>query len=125
MSKEYIISTGKGKMYRSFFRIPIPFYCFGTSDISVQSAVKYSDARKFHTLWWATHRARYLSKHSGSYYYVYTIERRIDDVYLMRVVDDTIHNKQIENEERCSREIDTIINNWRAEHGITSKRKEV
>lgn len=118
MRKEYIVSTGKGKKYRSFMRIPMPFYCFGSSDITVYSAVKYSDARKFHFLRWATHRARFLSYHSGELYYVYTVVDYKDCIYTLQVVDDTINDKLIESNEKCQQKIEQLIADWRARKGL-------
>ena len=125
MGKEYIVSTESGKLYRFFLRIPLPFYCLGNSDISVHSAVKYSDARKFRSLLWATHRAKYLSKHSGSLYYVYTIVNKVDGTCLMKKVDDSINDKLIKRRKQFEDDIDAVINNWKAKRNIKTKKGEL
>lgn len=106
MIKKYVVSTKSGQMYRSYFKIPLPFYCFDNSDITVTSAMKYSDARKFRSLRWATHRAKYLSKHSGEYYYVFTAAGHKDGLYLMDIVDDSINDRLIENNQIAYKEIE-------------------
>lgn len=117
MRQEYIVSTENGEMYRSFISIPLPFYCFGNSDICVNSTIKYSEARKFRFLWWATHRARFLSNHTDSYYYVFTGER-IGSFYKMSIVDETINDKLKKGRAKTQEKIDKMINDWKAERGI-------
>ena len=125
VGKKYIVSTEDGERYRFYLRIPMPLYCFDDSDISIHSAVRYSDARKFRSLRWATHRARFLSKHSDSLYYVFTVEQKVDGICLLKMVDDTINDKLIEKQKRYSDKIEKIINNWKAERGIAIDRKEL
>ncbi|MBQ3265456.1 MAG: hypothetical protein IJH07_06735 [Ruminococcus sp.] len=117
MRQEYIVSTKDGEMYRSFLSIPLPFYCSGNSDISVNSAVRYRDARKFRSLWWATHRARFLSNHTYSYYYVFTGER-IGSFYKMNIVNDTINDKLKKGRKETQDKIEKMISDWKVEHGI-------
>ena len=117
MRQEYIVSTKAGEMYRSFFRIPLPFFCFGNSDISVNSAVRYRDAKKFCSLRWATHRARFLSKHTDSYYYVFT-GKRTGSIYKMNIVDESINDKLKKGRKETQEKIDKIISDWKAENGI-------
>ena len=117
MRQEYIVSTEAGEMYRSFIKIPLPFYCFGNSDISVKLAVRYRDARKFHSLRWATHRAKFLSNHTDSYYYVFTGER-IGHFYKMNIVDESINDNLKRSRKETQDKIDKMINDWKVKHGI-------
>ena len=117
MRQEYIVSTKNGEMYRSFLRIPLPLYCFGNSDISVNSAVRYRDARKFRSLWWATHRAKFLSNHTNSYYYVF-IGEHIGSFYKMNIVDETINDKLKKGRKETFDKIDKMIDDWKAERGL-------
>ena len=118
MKKEYVVSTKSGEMYRSFYKIPMPFYCFGNSDITVTYAKKYSDAKKFRSLRLSTYRARYLSNHGRDYYYVFTAAARKDGLYLMDVVDDTINDKLKESRKECQEKIMNMISEWKAEKGL-------
>ena len=113
MRKEYVVSTDSGEMYRSFSRIPL---IISDHDISIRSAVRYSDARKFRSLRWATHRARYLSKSSPDLYYVYTAKCR-NGICLMSLVDDTINDKLIEKNEEFEKEVNEIIESWKKKRG--------
>ena len=118
MKKEYIVATKAGEMYLSFYRIPLPFYCFGRSNISVRSAVKYSNARKFRSLYWATYRARFLSNHSRDYYYVFTATAHKNRQNLLKIVDETINDKLIESRRQCDIQIKKLIDDWKAENGL-------
>lgn len=120
MRKEYIIASEDGKLYRSFSRIPIPFYCFSTADIDVYSSETYRAARKFRSLRWATHRARFLSSHSDTYYYVCTAER-VGSLYRISIVDDTINDKLKRIRKETEEEIEQIIANWRVRVGLDKK----
>ena len=73
----------------------------------------------------ALSRARFLSKHSDSLYYVFTVEKKIDGICLLKMVDDTINDKLIEKQKRYDDKIEKIINNWKAERGIAIDRKEL
>ena len=120
MCKEYIIASEDGMLYRSFSRIPIPFYCFGTADIDVYSTVRYSDARKFRSLRWASHCARFLSSQSNSYYCVCTAER-IGSLYKQSVVDNTINDKLKRIEKETDDKIEKIITDWRKRVGFNKE----
>ena len=115
MNKEYVVSTKQGAMYRSHIRIPLQ--C-NMPDIAIYSAVKYSDAKKFYSLRWATHIAKYLSKHSHSLYYVYTLDYKSNGKCLMKIVDDTINDKLIESNRQLMKEIDSIIGDWKGKNNI-------
>lgn len=120
MRKEYIIASEDGKLYRSFSRDIMPFYCFSSSDIHVYSAVTYSGVRKFRSLHWATHRARFLSKHSDTYYYVCTAER-VGSLYKINIVDDTINDKLKESRKETYDIIEQMIADWRVRVGLDKK----
>ena len=118
LAKEYVVSTKAGQMYRSYFKIPLPFYCFGNSDIIVTYAIKYSEARKFRSLRWATHRARYLSKHTRDYYYVFTSVEQKNGLHLMKTVDDTLNDRLIENNRNTYKESEKMIEEWKEENSV-------
>lgn len=55
----------------------------------------------------------------------FTVEKKIDGICLLRIVDDTINDKLIEKQKRYDDKIEKIINNWKAERGIAIDRKEL
>lgn len=66
--KTYVIKDIDGHYYRSFCD---NFFTTAPSDILVTHTDDFHKARKFHSLMWATHRAKFLSIKSFDYYYVY------------------------------------------------------
>lgn len=113
MDKKYVVATADGAMYRSFSRMPIPSYCFSTSDVDVYATRRYNGARKFRSLHWATHRARFLSNHTDQYYYVFTSVKEIKGNHIMQVIDPTINDKLKESERKTYEELEQIIEDWR------------
>ncbi len=71
--KTYVIKDTDGCYYRSFCD---NFFTTAPSDILVTHTDDFHKARKFHSLMWATHRAKFLSIKSFDYYYVYEATER-------------------------------------------------
>ena len=118
MRKKYVICPKTREYYRSFSRIPISFYCFSSSDITVYSTKFYKDARRFRFLFWATHRARFLSRHSEELYYVYEVIDQVNGIDILCITDNTINDRLIKAEQKAQEKIDQIIEEWKKRKGL-------
>ena len=68
--KTYVIRDADGRYYRSYGE---NFFTTAYSKILVIETYDLSLARKFRSLFWATHRAKFLSLNGDNYYYVYEV----------------------------------------------------
>lgn len=112
MSDRYII-IGKNKeaykhSYTYDLSVPSHFVVEGTMD--------YDSARMFRSLRWATHRARQLTRKSGSAYYVY-LQITVDDKNYYHIVDEHINDDIFEERQKLNDEINQIISDWKAKNG--------
>ena len=109
--KTYVIIDTDKKFYCSHTRMLIST----AHEIPVIRTDTYSKAKKFHSLFWATYIAKYLSCHSFGYYYVFeVIKGDSNNEYKI------MNREQIEKirkaDEEDLREVENIINKWKKEH---------
>lgn len=112
--KSYVIRDRHGRYYRSFCD---SFFTTAHSKILVTVVDDFSKARRFHSLLWATHRAKYLSINAFSYYYVFEIFENKTEPLLQ------IRNKQVidkirNSDEDTMKEVESIIAKWKKDHGM-------
>lgn len=112
--KTYVIRDCDGRYYR--------FLCdssFTTahSHVLVTDTTELKWARKFRSLWWATHRAKYLSINAFDYYYVFEIIEN-DPVPLLQIRSKDVIDRIRNSDDETAREIESIITKWKAEHGL-------
>lgn len=113
--KTYVIIDTDEKYYRSHSSMLLST----AHEIPVILSDVYSEAKKFHNLFWATCIAKYLSRHSYDYYYVLDVtEGDSDNKYKI------MNRKQIDKirkaDEETQKEIDNIINTWKKEHCVNT-----
>lgn len=112
--KTYVIRNSDGRYYRSFCDSS---FTTAHSQVLVTDTTELERARMFRSLWWATHRAKYLSINTFGYYYVFEIIKN-DPVPLMQIRNkdaiEKIRNRDVET----MKEIEVIITKWKAEHGL-------
>lgn len=112
--KTYMIQDTHGHYYRSFCD---GFFATVHSQVLVTDITEIKEARKFRSLRWATHRAKFLSLNAFGYYYVFEIIGESERLQLQirnKEVIDRIRNSNYET----MREIKSIITKWKAEHGL-------
>ena len=112
--KTYVIRDSDGRYYRSFCDSS---FTTAHSQVLVTDTTEIERARKFRSLWWATHRAKHLSVNTFSHYYVFEIIEGGTEPLLQ------IHNKDIidrirNSDDETMKEIESIITKWKAEHGL-------
>lgn len=114
MKPVYVLADKKQRLVQSVYNgifSPDGHTAVITSD-------KYKDAKKFRSLFWAIHRAKFLSSHSNTYYYVYQAAPN-GNQYLLSLVDGSINDKLIQQDEKAQKEIDDIIADWRYRKGLS------
>ena len=112
--KTYVIRDSDGRYYRSFCDSS---FTTAHSQVLVTDTTEIERARKFRSLWWAMHRAKFLSLNAFSYYYVFEIiEGGTEPLLQIRKKDviDRIRN----SDDETMREVESIITKWKAEHGL-------
>ena len=112
--KTYVIRDCDGRCYRSFCDSS---FTTAHSHVLVTDITELKRARKFRSLWWATHRAKYLSINAFDYYYVFEIIENGTEPLLQIRNKDTI-DKIRKRDDETMREIESIITKWKAEHGL-------
>lgn len=112
--KTYVIRDSDGRYYRSFCDSS---FTTAHSHVLVTDTTELERARKFRSLWWATHRAKYLSINAFGYYYVFEIIESPSETLLQIRNKDTI-DKIRKCDDETMREIESIITKWKAEHGL-------
>ena len=115
--KTYVIRNSDGRYYRSFCDSS---FTTAHSQVLVTETTEIEEARKFRYLWWATHRAKYLSINAFGYYYVFEIIESPSETLLQIRSKDAI-DKIRNRDDETMREIEGIITKWKAEHGLDGK----
>lgn len=112
--KIYVIQDSDGRYYRSFCDSS---FTTAHSQVLVTDTTEIEKARKFRSLWWVTHRAKFLSLNAFGYYYVFEIIGEGERLQLQirnKEVIDRIRNSNYET----MREIKSIITKWKSEQGL-------
>ena len=112
--KTYVIRNSDGRYYRSFCN---SYFTTAHSQVLVTDTTELERARKFRSLWWVTHRAKYLSINAFDYYYVFEIIESPSETLLQICNKDAI-DKIRKRDDETMREIESIITKWKAEHGL-------
>lgn len=112
--KTFVIMDTDGRYYRNFCD---NFFTTAPSDILVTHTEDLLKARKFHSLMWATHRARFLSIKASRYYYVYEVTGEKAEQRL------NIRNEQVidiirKNDFETMEEVERIIAEWKVRRGL-------
>ena len=114
MRDNYII-VGKNKeaYLRSYtYELSIP------SVFVVEGTKHFDSARVFHSLWWATRKARRLTKKSGSEYYVFH-QITVDGKNYYHIVDKHLNDDILEARDKTQEKIDKIIADWKVRKGLS------
>ena len=93
--KTYVIRETSGRYYRSFFD---SYLTTAHCKVLVAETDDITKARKFHFLWWATGRVKYLSEKSYGYYYVFEVIGRTPEQKLL-IKNESVIKKIRENDE--------------------------
>lgn len=112
--KTYVIRDNNGRYYCCFCD---PSFTTAHSQVLVADTTEIERARKFRSLWWATHRAKYLSINTFGYYYVFEIIKN-DPVPLLQIRNKDAIDKIRKCDDETMREIESIITKWKSEHGL-------
>ena len=112
--KTYVIRDNNGRYYCCYCDSS---FTTAHSQVLVTDTTEIERARKFRSLWWATHRAKYLSNKDFSYYYVFEIIEN-DMVPLLQIRNKDAINKIRKSDDKTMREIESIITKWKAERGL-------
>ncbi len=114
MIDKYIIIGNNREAYKCSYtnQLSIP------SDFIVEGTEDYDTARKFHSLRWATHKARQLTRKSESAYYVY-LQVTVDGKNYYHLVDEHINDDIFEEENKYQNEIEKTIAEWKARKGLS------
>lgn len=112
--KTYVIRDSDGRYYRSFCD---SFFTTAHSQVLVTDTTEIEEARKFRSLWWATHQAKFLSINAFSYNYVFEIIKN-DPEPLLQIRKKDIIDRIINSDDETMREVESIITKWKAEHGL-------
>ena len=115
--KTYVIRDSDGRYYRSFCDSS---FTTAHSQVLVTDTTEIERARKFRSLWWATHRAKYLSINAFGYYYVFEIIKN-DPVPLLQIRNKDAIDKIRKRDVETMKEIEGIITKWKEEHGLDGK----
>lgn len=109
----YIIIGKNGEAYKRSYTndLTIP------SDFVVESTEDYDSARIFHSLRWATIKARSLTKKSESAYYVY-LKITVDGKKYYYLVDKHINDDIFEEDDKYQAEIERMISEWKKKKGL-------
>ena len=112
--KTYVIRDSDGRYYRSFCDSS---FTTAHSQVLVTDTTEIERARKFRSLWWATHRAKFLSLNAFSYYYVFEIVEN-DPEPLLQIRNKDVIEKIRNSDDETMSEVESIITKWKAEHGL-------
>lgn len=112
--KTYVIRDSNGRYYRSFCDSS---FTTAHSQVLVTDTTEIKEARKFRSLWWATHRAKFLSINAFSYYYVFEIIKK-EPKPLLQIRNKEVIEKIRNSDGETMREVEEIITKWKAEHGL-------
>ena len=116
LKRTFVIIDTDGRYYRSFFE---PFFAITHSRVLVNDTKELEKARKFRTLWWATYRAKYLSKNaSPGYYYVYEWIKNTDGKSMMIMRNEQVIDKIKQKDADTLEKIQQIIDDWRKRRGL-------
>jgi len=111
--KTYVIRDSNGRYYRSFCDSS---FTTAHNQVLVTDTIEIDKARKFRSLWWATHRAKFLSINAFSYHYVFEIIEN-EPAPLLQIRNKEVIEKIRNSDDDTMREVESIIKKWRAEHG--------
>lgn len=114
MSDRYIIIGSNREAYKRSYTLDLSF----PPDYVVEGTEDYDSARIFHSLRWATHRARQLTRKSKCAYYVY-LQITVDGKKYYHLVDEHINDDIFEEEDKLQEEIDKIIADWKVRKGLS------
>lgn len=112
--KTYVIQDNDGRYYRSFCD---SYFTTAHSQVLVTDTAEIERARKFRSLCWAKHRAKFLSINAFSYYYVFEFIK-IDTEPLLQIRNKEVIEKIKNSDDETMREVEEIITKWNAEHGM-------
>ncbi len=112
--KTYVIRDSDGRYYRSFCDSS---FTTAHSQVLVTDTTEIERARKFRSLWWATHRAKHLSHNAFSYYYVFEIIEN-DPEPLLKIRNKDVIEKIRNSDDETMSEVESIITKWKSEHGL-------
>ena len=112
--KTYVIRDSDGRYYRSFCDSS---FTTAHSQVLVTDTTEIEGARKFRSLWWATHRAKFLSINAFSYHYVFEIVEN-DPEPLLQIRNKDVIEKIRNSDDETMSEVESIITKWKAEHGL-------
>ncbi len=112
--KTYVIRDSDGRYYRSFCDSS---FTTAHSQVLVTDTTEIERARKFRSLWWATHRAKHLSLNAFSYYYVFEIIEN-DPEPLLKIRNKDVIEKIRNSDDETMSEVESIITKWKSEHGL-------
>lgn len=112
--KTYVIRDSDGHYYRSFCDSS---FTTAYSQVLVTDTTDIERARKLRSLWWAKHRAKFLSINAFSYYYVFEFIK-IDTEPLLQIRNKDVIDKIRKGDDDTMREVESIITKWKAEHGL-------
>ena len=108
--KTYVIMDTDGRYYHSFCDA---FLTTAYSRVLVLSTSDFEKARKFRSLRWATHRARFLSVKASDCYYVYEVTEQGLIIRNEQVVERIRYN-----DFKVMEEVEIIIAEWKATRGL-------
>ena len=112
--KTYVIRDIDGRCYRSFCN---NFFTTALGDILVIHTDDFHKAKKFHSLMWASHRAKFLSIKSFGYYYVYeTADKDADQKLILK--NEQIIERIRKNDSEITEEIEKMIAERKIHHEI-------
>ena len=83
----------------------------------VTDTTEIKEARKFRSLRWATHRAKFLSINAFGYYYIFEIIENGSEP-LLQIRNKDVIDRIRNSDDETTREIERIITKWKAEHGL-------
>ena len=112
--KTYMIQDTHGHYYRSFCD---GFFATVHSQVLVTDTTEIKEARKFRSLRWATHRAKFLSINAFGYYYIFEIIENGSEP-LLQIRNKDVIDRIRNSDDETMREIKSIITKWKAEHDL-------
>ncbi len=105
----YVIQDNDGHFYRSFCD---SYLTTAHSQVLVMDTTDIERARRFRSLWWATHRAKFLSINASRYYYVYEVTDKETEQKLICRNEQVIERIR-KNDSEIMEEIERIIAEWK------------
>lgn len=112
--KTYVIQNNDGRYYSSFCDSS---FTTAHSQVLVMNTTEIERAKKFRSLWWVTHRAKYLSLKAFSYYYIFEIIKN-DPEPLLQIRNNDVIDKIRNSDDETMREVESIITKRKTESGL-------